>query len=70
MREVLASTAERSTQQCEPKPTEIGDARKGVNRNELIAYQGVYSIEGYPRCGDRRGDTLKGFNSHGLQPSK
>jgi len=59
MREVLASTALRSTQKCKPKPTEVGEARKRTNRNETIAYQGVWDIEGYPRCGDRCGDTLK-----------
>jgi hypothetical protein len=58
MREVLASTALRSTQKCEPKPTEVGEARRRVNRNETIAYQGVLNTEGYPRCGDRCGDTL------------
>src|ERR1700733_11803494 len=70
MREVLASTAERSTPKCEPKPTEVGEARGRANRNEVIAYQGVLNTEGCPRCGDRCGDTLKGFNSHALQPSK
>lgn len=57
-REVLASTALRSTQQCEPKPTVVGDAAMRSNTDETLVNKGQFSIRGYSRCGDRGGDTL------------
>jgi hypothetical protein len=52
------------------KPTEVGRVARRPNSDKTIVHQGVCGGRGYPRCGDRCGDTLKRFNSAGLQPPK
>ena len=50
------------------KPTEVGRVTRRPNTDKTLVHQGVCGGRGYPRSGDRCGDTLKGFNSHDLQP--
>jgi hypothetical protein len=58
-REVLASTAMRSTYMCEPKPTVFGDAGRRANYVKMLVYQEHFDISSCPRCGDRCGDALR-----------
>ena len=45
------------------KPTEVGDAAKRRNPGIMPVNKGGFTIGGYPRRGDRCGDTLKAVNS-------
>ena len=40
------------------KPTEVGDAAQQSNPDKTQMNKGGFSIRGYPRRGDRGGDTL------------
>ena len=42
------------------KPTVIGDAAKQLNSDETQVNKGGFGNRGYPRRGDRGGDTRKG----------
>jgi len=42
------------------KPTEVGRVTRRPNIDETLVNKGRSSIRGYPRCGDRCGDTLIG----------
>ena len=42
------------------KPTEVGRVTRRPNSGKTLEHQGVCGGRGYPRCGDRCGDTLNG----------
>ena len=71
MREVSGKYTEREAHDCPSrKPTEVGGVEDCGKVIETPVNTGLSRITGYPRCGEGCGDTLKEFNSRGLQPPK